>query len=125
MGENSKVKPNALQLQILEQFTGLDVAMLQSLPDDYQAKLTVALDTGAEYQELLQIAEEARAAYLLEQVSGFMGIPVEELQNHEAACTEQLCAAYEFLHDLPDTTDEALRLELTRILANEQGGTSK
>lgn len=124
METNENVKLNAEELRKISQITSWDESILKELPEKYQTELMFSLEFGA-YDELYQIAEEGFEEYLLCQVSDFMGIPADELRKYGKECTEQLSAAYEFSHDLPDVSKERLRQELMRIIADyKEGGNS-
>lgn len=115
METNANMKLNAEELREISQITSWDESILKELPEKYQTELMFSLEFGA-YDELYQIAEEGFEEYLLCQVSNFMGIPVDELRKYGKDCTRQLGAAYEFSHDLPDSSEKSLRQELMRII---------
>lgn len=124
METNANVKLNTEELREISQITSWDESILKELPEKYQTELMFSLEFGA-YDELYQIAEEGFEEYLLCQVSDFMGIPADELRKYGKDCTGQLSAAYEFSHDLPDSSEERLRQELMRIIADyKEGGNS-
>ena len=108
-------------MQRVSQMTGWDVSILSKLSEECHVELVLALEFK-EYHRLHKIIENGYNAYLLGGVSNLSGIPKDELKRRGEACGEQLIGAYEFASDLPETTEEMLRQELMRIIAEKQEG---
>mgnify|MGYP003185173836 CR=1 FL=1 len=104
-------------MQRVSQMTGWDVSILSKLSEEYHVELVLALEFK-EYHRLHKIIENGYNAYLL----GCVSNPKGELKRRGEACVEQLIGAYEFASDLPETTEEMLRQELMRIIAEKQEG---
>lgn len=121
METNEQVKLDTEELLQISKITGWDEAILKELPIKYQTELVFSLEFGA-YEELYQIAAEGFEEYQLIQTANFIGIPVEELKKYGEECCQQLSLAYEFAHDLPDNTEEKMRQELMRIIADFKKG---
>ena len=102
-------------MQRVSQMTGWDVSTLSKLSEECHVELVFALEFK-EYHRLHKIIENGYNSYLLG------CIPKDELKRCGEACIEQLIGAYEFASDLPETTEEMLRQELMRIIAEKQEG---